>query len=71
MIWKKFLRNKLMEITEETILGRHLCPNLCQVTIFEGKKCEKCGKDMEYIGDFNENELDKELGKLQLAKIQL
>lgn len=67
-------KNQIMEtieIDEYTVLSRYLCPNLCQCLKYEGRKCEKCGEDLEYIGDMNEFDLDKELGKRQIAKLGL
>jgi hypothetical protein len=56
------------EITENTILSRYLCPNLCQCLIYMNKICDKCGEKLEFIGDFDEKDLDIELGKRQLSK---
>jgi len=61
----------ILEIDENSVLSRHLCPNLCQCLKFQDKVCEVCGEKLEYIGNFNEHELDIELGKRQLIKLGL
>lgn len=61
----------ILEVDENSVLSRHLCPNLCQCLIYKDRKCEKCGENLEYIGDYNEHDLDIELGKRQIAKLGL
>ena len=56
------------EINEETVISRYLCPNLCQCLKFEGRECEVCGEKLEFIGMFNEKDLDAYLAKKQLEK---
>lgn len=60
-----------METDEKSILSRYLCPNLCQVGIYQDTRCKKCGEEMEYIGDYNDHDLDVELGRRSMEKLNL
>lgn len=56
------------EINENTVLSRYLCPNLHQCLIYMDKECDVCGEPLEFIGMFNDKDLDTYLGKKQLEK---
>ena len=55
-----------LQSEDKTQYSRYLCPDLHQCLIYEDRKCEMCDKPLEFIGMFNDRELDIYLGKKQL-----